>query len=303
MGKSKIGIQDVIHRIDDWKSNDICIKKISSGITNSNWFVEVSGARYFVRIPGHNTELFINRDLAHEAAMSAYRAGIAPETVYYLKDIGVEISKWLDGYKSCSVCHMHDVKCLLPSIDTLKRYHETSPLKNTVTIFNDIRNTYYMMEEIDAFRMRETDELLELTKVIEKSINKSKYNPVPCHNDLYVTNFMWNKDTQDMKLIDYEYAANNDPCYDLGIYSGEIFLYEDQEKEMIKRYFGEFNIQKYARMKLYKIAGDIKWVFWSCIQNTISKLDFEYIKYGYYMLHRMKVFVKDSNYNTWLKMA
>jgi thiamine kinase-like enzyme len=106
-----------------------------------------------------------------------------------------------------------------------------------------------------------------------------------------------------MKLIDYEYAANNDPCYDLGIFSGEVFLYEDQEKNMIRQYYGEFDSRQFARIKLYKIAGDIKWVFWSCIQNKISKIDFEYIKYAYYMLHRMKVFVKDPDFKSWLNLA
>ena len=138
---------------------------------------------------------------------------------------------------------------------------------------------------------------------MEHAINLTESELTPCFNDPYITNFLRNDDAQDMKLVDYEYAANNDPCYDLGVYAGELFLYEDQEREMITYYYGEFDEQKFARMKLYKIAGDIKWVFWSCIQNTISKLDFEYIKYGYYMMYRMLNFAADPHFDDWLERA
>ena len=43
-------------------------------------------------------------------------------------------------------------------------------------------------------------------------------------------NFMLGADKSVM-LIDYEYASNNDRCYDLGIWCGEMFFSEAVEAE------------------------------------------------------------------------
>jgi thiamine kinase-like enzyme len=72
-----------------------------------------------------------------------------------------------------------------------------------------------------------------------------------------------------MFLIDYEYAANNDPMWDLGDFSVEGRFTPLQDAAMIEAYFGgEAPAADIARMVIYKALSDLLWALWGIIQHV-----------------------------------
>ena len=74
-----------------------------------------------------------------------------------------------------------------------------------------------------------------------------------------------------LRLIDYEYSGNNDPCFELGNTCQELKYDEARIAEVCAAYFGAASPDKIARMKLNMIMSDVGWGLWAAIQAQISQ--------------------------------
>ncbi len=101
---------------------------------------------------------------------------------------------------------------------------------------------------------------------------------VPCNNDLLAGNFV--DDGERLWLIDYEYAGNNDACFELGNISTECELDHDQVEEMVASYYGGHSHNKLARVRLQAVVSQYGWSLWGAIQASASSLDFDFPAWG-----------------------
>jgi thiamine kinase-like enzyme len=92
-----------------------------------------------------------------------------------------------------------------------------------------------------------------LADQIEEAVMTAGIDFVPCHNDYWTANYLYNDRTQDLKLIDYEYAAMSDECWDFADIATANYFTEGMDMAWIRQYYGEHNEEKFARFKLYKI--------------------------------------------------
>ena len=81
---------------------------------------------------------------------------------------------------------------------------------------------------------------------------------------------------QILRLVDYEYSGNNDPCFELGNICNENDFAPEQFEQLCAAYFGQASTSKVARMWLYYCMSNIGWVLWGSIQNSISAIDFDF---------------------------
>ena len=67
-------IEAAIARVPLWQGRMASYLPLVGGLMNSNWRVTIDGdaCRYFVKIPGPGSELFIDRKTANEAATNAH---------------------------------------------------------------------------------------------------------------------------------------------------------------------------------------------------------------------------------------
>lgn len=136
--------------------------------------------------------------------------------------------------------------------------------------------------------------------ICHSAVAASGFDMVPCFNDPMSGNFLVD-DAKAIMLIDYEYASNNDRCYDLGIWFGEMFFDPAREAELTKAYFGRVTPQAAARIKVCKALADIKWATWSMVQEKVSSLDFDYRKYGVWKHMRARRVMHDPRWPGWLR--
>jgi thiamine kinase-like enzyme len=72
-----------------------------------------------------------------------------------------------------------------------------------------------------------------------------------------------------MYVIDYEYAGNNDPAWDLGDLSVEGAFTDEQDAVLLRAYFdGEPPAADAARMVIHKAMCDLLWTLWGVIQHV-----------------------------------
>ncbi len=296
---------DVIGRVDEWKGLTPAREPVPGGKTNVNWMVTAGGRRYFVKIPGVGTESFIDRKNCHEANRIAQMEGIGPRVFRFFPDTGVEIFDWIPGCTPMTFGDVFDEKKFYRMIDTARKFHTHArislPLKQTA--FDQTRDMLRMSRELGGYIPYEIDRMEWLFRNIEEAVFTAGIDYVPCHNDLWSANFIWVEERREVYLIDYEYASMNDACYDLGIWSAVNYFTEAMQMALITRYFGGFDEEKFARMKLYQILQDIKWAMWSCVQAVNSPVrTFDYFEWLGTKMARLRGHWNDPRMDYWLNL-
>jgi thiamine kinase-like enzyme len=97
---------------------------------------------------------------------------------------------------------------------------------------------------------------------------------VPCNNDLLAANFI--DDGSRIWLIDYEYAGNNDACFELGNIWGECRLSSEALAGLVTAYYGRPLRNKIARAMLLGMVGKYGWTLWGAIQAATSPIEFDF---------------------------
>ncbi len=292
-------IDEAVAKIDDGRGKDIVIQPLSGGLTNSNFRVVVDGTPYFVRVPGANTELLaIDRDNEYYNASAAAEGGVGPKVLYYLPEFQVMVLEFLQG-TTMSNASLNAAGMPARVAQAIKRLHACRRFK---TDFNMFRITEFYLDICRQHEVRVPDgyhERMPKVKRIEQALLVHPLATVPCNNDLLAENYMLVGDT--LRLIDYEYSGNNDPCFELGNTCQELKYDESCIAEVCAAYFGSASPARIARMKLNMIMSDVGWGLWAAIQAKISKIDYDFWGWATERWGRAVDKLDSDQFEVWLK--
>jgi thiamine kinase-like enzyme len=270
----QIAIEDVVSLISDWREKKVSMTPLSGGLTNTNYRVDVDGTSYFVRIPGEKTSLLaIDRNNEHFNSKAAAEAGVGPRVFYHLPTYDVMVLEFINGETmSNAKLQAHGMPTRIAK--SIRMLHSGPRF---LTDFNMFRLTEYYLDickQYDVTIPEGYPERLSTVSEIEKAMLVNPLPTVPCNNDLLAENYI--DDGQLLRLIDFEYSGNNDPCFELGNTCQELGYDEARINELCTAYFGKATPTKLARMKLYMIMSDVGWGLWAAIQEKISTIAYDF---------------------------
>jgi thiamine kinase-like enzyme len=279
---STIAIEDAVAKVGMWAGRPLRFERIAAGITNLNWRITLSDPEeiFFLKIHGPGTESFIDREVAHEAAIKAGDAGIAPRLLFYDAADGIEVYEYLHGFRSCGVLETQHPTIRQNIVRAYKTVHATQSLSVAKDGFAQLDQHLNRLRQMGAELPRDFEEMLWQRRRAEQAIRASGMDLVACFNDGYVSNYMYNDDLA-VKIIDWEYAANNDPYWDLTMFSWENFYTDPQSRrELIEIYDGAYRADIAARVHLYVGVASIVWGLWATYQSMTSSIPFDFGKYA-----------------------
>ena len=107
-----------------------------------------------------------------------------------------------------------------------------------------------------------------------------------CHNDLLPANFI--DDGQNVRIIDWEYGGLGDRFFDLGNLAVNLQWTPDQEAAFLIHYFGAARPEHLRRLRLMRLASDMREAMWGFVQSAISQLHSpgHFLDYGQKHLQR-----------------
>ena len=282
-------IEAVLRTIQPWRGRRLRYAPVPGGISNTNWrvWIDDEAATYFVKVPGRGTEQFIDRKAAFAASRQAETIGIGPRLYDYAMAQGVEINDFIEGRTTCSNRDFLEASVRTSVMNAYRALHASPLLPLTKTIFDLIDEHVLQVREVNGRLPADFARLHTEYGRARAALEASGLDIVPSFNDPMPGNFL-RDEAGTILLIDYEYASNNDRCYDLGALSGEMFFTRAIEEEMIESYFGHVTPAFMARVTVHKALADLKWATWSMLQNEISTLDFDYYKYGAWKFMRAR---------------
>jgi thiamine kinase-like enzyme len=274
---------------------------LSGGLTNINARLTTPRGRYVARLSSENGSLLaIDREVEVFASRAAAATGVAPPVVAHDRAAAVLVIEWVEG-RTFTEDDVRDSAQLPRIAAALRRLHGGAPLPVTFDMF-DIQRRYLALVRERGFRL--PDRYLEFAPVvleIETALAVRPQHLVPCHNDLLAANLI--DDGERVWIIDYEYAGNNDPYFELGNLWSESNLAPSQLDELVAHYRGRPSASLVARARLWGLMSKYGWTLWASIQDGVSDLDFDFWSWGMEKYHRAVQEFDGPDLSRWLELV
>jgi thiamine kinase-like enzyme len=273
-----VALDDVLAAVPELQ-DVAAVEPLAGGLTNTNYKVTTGGGdAYVVRISGKDTGLLaIDRANEVHNTISASECGVGARFVASLPEHDALVLEFIRG----AVLSADDLRRgdrLTLVADACRHLHTARRFSADFDMF-DIQRGYIEVVRERGFRLPERYLDFEpQVRVLEQAMRINPEATVPCNNDLLAENFI--DVGGSLRLIDYEYSGNNEPCFELGNVWSEANLTLDQLEELVAAYFGRPLRNKVARARLWGLMSKYGWTLWASIQDGVSDLDFDFWGWG-----------------------
>ncbi len=263
------------------------ITVLKKGMTNRSFLFSCKGNRYIMRIPGEGTDRLIDR--RQEALVYQTIAGknISDTVAYMDPKNGYKITSFLDGARVCDPFDSEDTK---KCMQRLRAFHEMElTVGHSFDLFGQIgfyRSLWGETPSAYQDHQETTAHVLSLRPFIDAHAGKK----VLTHMDAVPDNFLFVKKedgTEDLILIDWEYAGMQDPHVDIAMFCIYALYDRQQVDHLIDDYFPE-GCRREDRIKIYCYiaACGLLWSNWCEYKRTLG------IEFGEYSLRQYR-YAKD----------
>jgi thiamine kinase-like enzyme len=274
------------------------IVTISGGITNRNYKLESEHGAFMLRIAGERTE-FLGIDRANEFSSSqiAFQTGVGTEPIAFLETHAAILSRFIPN--ALTLDPESATVRLERIVPRLRAFHDAPENPAKFSPFETVRNYHALALEHGVKFSNDLPNILEQMTRIEKALQPHA-RACPCHNDLLPANFL--DDGTKIWIIDWEYAGNGNPFFDLGNLAVNLELNEAACEFLLELYFGKTDIKLEAQLQLMRLASDLREAFWGFLQSGISTLEFDFIEYGNKHLERFRVNAARDEFEKWMSV-
>lgn len=270
--------------------NDISnIAVINAGLTNVSFAFDVNGIKYVYRHPGGTAGNLINRQAELFCQMNAKEIGI-DKSVIKMELSGWKLSYYVKDAKNC------DFEKYPEQLETgMEFLHKLHALQSdgTVKVFDDVEEGKKLMGIASAtkgnlFRefATEVEKVEKLYKYVKKDAGRLGYGLVPCHNDTYEPNYLYD-DKGEMYLIDWEYAGLNYEANDICCITCRYDWTEEQIEKYFREYMGrELTEDEHRFYWAFHCICAFYWFNWGLYKGSVGDDD------GFFFLPAYRNFTK-----------
>ncbi len=268
-----MALEDVLEAVPELRGERV-VEPLAGGLTNTNYKVTTPAGAYVVRISGKDTSLLaIDRENEAHNTRAAAETGVGAPFVAVLPEHDALVLGFLDGEVMSSELLRRGDR-IGAIANACRRLHAGRPFLHDFDMFQ-IQRGYLDVVRERGFRLPDRYADFEpQVRAIEDAMRAHTEPTVPCNNDLLAENFI--DVGGELRLIDYEYSGNNDPCFELGNVWSESNLSLPQLEALIAEYYGRPLRNKVARARLWGLMSKYGWTLWGSIQDGISDIDFDF---------------------------
>jgi thiamine kinase-like enzyme len=245
---------------------------LSGGLTNFTFKLNIIGQTmaFVVRFAGTNSATFINRSAEQVQAGIASELSVNTRIFYFDAVTGNQISEFINNAIPLSAETLQDKLNIQLASDLMKMIHQSpkSFLLNEDAFQRNRKFTRLITEKKPlppAYKA-----MSSVIDSIEAIVARIPIHKTPCHNDTTPGNFLMSTVNGRTKanMIDFEYAGQNDPLWDLANFAAEAGFRTAQDLALLKHYYStqEINPAILHRYTLYKLVVEYYVVIWCQLQ-------------------------------------
>ena len=290
----------VLDKVASLRNSAREITPLDGGLTNLNFRVRTVDLDVVVRISRAEPLLAIDREAEHLNSLAAAASGASPQVVEFLPEDHVLVVDYING-ATLTPADVRD-PANLPRIAAVCRLLHSGPRFVSDFDMFEVQGAYLATVTERGYRLPQRYlDFLPQVEQIQTALSVTDLATVPCNNDLLAANFI--DDGDRLWIIDFEYAGNNDPCFELGNIWSESNLTVTQLDELICFYFGRERPDMVARARLLGLMSKFGWTLWASIQDANSTLDFDFWEWGMEKYDRAVDEFDNPEFDTWLSGA
>jgi len=253
----------VLDRIPALAGENVRWQVLQGGLTNRNYRVDTDDRSFVLRLESkHSSSLGLDRELELQVRQNAHAAGLGAAVVH--AEDGILLSDFLPGVVWQDRDLTHDTKLEMLAA-MLREVHE---LPITGKQFSPVTASSQYMSVIT----RESG-LLEFASLCQRML-ESAQSPESfrcCHNDIVVQNIIQHTG---LKLLDWEYACDNGPMFDLASLICFHDLRERQIDTLFNAYAGGANSEMFEQLQhQIRVFDLIQWLWFAARQCSSPDTD------------------------------
>lgn len=232
---------------------DITLHDMQKGLTNQNFLLEMHGEKYVIRIPRQDADKIVKRHHETLALEALKGSDIDVEVVYYDEPSGYKATRYLEDACTYQECQRVDKIEMVAAL--MKRFHHLN---------KTIQEEFDPLSRLQEYQQHVSSPFLDLTpfSYIESSISHLSNPKVLCHNDWVDGNLLFANDR--VYLIDYEYAADNDPLFDVMSFLTENNIHDPALRNRFYAvYFDELTPEILQQLSLWEAFHNYLWCYWA----------------------------------------
>ncbi len=215
-------IDSVLAQIPGWEGASY--SELSGGLSNRTFLIDDNGRRAVLKVDNKPREAPFNSRQDEAKIQSRAAAGNLASSVLFANDT-TYMTEYLDG-DVWSSASLDDDSNLSDLAAALRKLHG---LPLTGRVFDAVGAAHGYAQRIQN---ADPDRVSETIRIIEAE-------PIPddlrcCHNDLVVANII---STPDIRFLDWEYACDNDPLFDLAAVVAHHKLSPERSDYLLDAYF------------------------------------------------------------------
>ena len=270
--------------------NDIDdISVINAGLTNVSFAFWCNGVKYVYRHPGGTAGNLIDRKSELFCQLAAKDMGI-DKSVIKMDLSGWKLSYFVKEAKNCNF--EKSPEQLKMGMEFLHRLHSLKT-DNTIKVFDDVEEGKKLMRIASATKgnllrefANEVEKAEKLYEYVKKDAKRLGYKLVPCHNDTYEPNYLYDKNGE-MYLIDWEYAGLNYEANDICCITCRYDWTKEQIEKYFRAYFGrKLNEDEHRFYWAFHCICGFYWFNWGLYKGAVGDDD------GFFFLPAYRNFTK-----------
>lgn len=235
------------------------VRVLKKGMTNRSFIFSCDNKKYIMRIPGEGTDKLINRQQEAEVYTAISGFGISDKLIHIDPGTGVKITEYIEGGRTCDTRDNNDLAACMRK---LRGFHDLRlQVGHTFDIFERIEY-YERLWEGKVSIYRDYQNTKENIWKLKRYIDEAHKDICLTHIDAVPDNFLIMK-TGELFLIDWEYAAMQDPHVDIAMFA--IYsLYDRHEIDHLIDIYFDNMCDRNTRIKIYcyVAACGLLWSNW-----------------------------------------
>ena len=211
-----IGIISKVFGVPYEEIKDVAVMK--KGLTNRSFLFTVRGEKYIMRIPGADTDGYLDRKLEGRVYDAIRGKGFCDDNIYYDNVKGYKIAKFIENSR---VCNETDPEEMAECMRLAHKFHDMK-IKGGTPL--DLYGNIQYMEDLwggEPSAYKDYEETKKHCWAMKDFVDANSTIEYLAHGDMNPDNFLvyYENGKKKIQLIDWEYTGVQDPLTDVAAFA------------------------------------------------------------------------------------
>jgi thiamine kinase-like enzyme len=270
-GSGHVDVEAIADRL--WPGRPVTA--VALGVAGTRHNVRVileDGESFVLRGGGPDAELLgIARNREHEASLAAAAVGVGPEVVDFLDDLGVVVTRWIEG-ELVTEERMREPQTLRRVAQALRAVHAGPPLPGRFDSFRIVEEYRSAVFSYGASVPSAYAWARQVARRVESARGRAPERP--CHNDLIVANVV--DDGARLRIVDWEYAGMGDVFFDLACVAVHNDLDVELREVLVEAYAGSLRPHDVRSLELMRFMSEFREAMWALAQGAAGATEHDF---------------------------